>query len=85
MVTVISTSQSYVSVNFNVNFDVVELPDADDLMPSVGITGFAADQPYHLVLVGEKSSLRPVLSGVANRYRADLYLPTGEISTRRRT
>ena len=34
----------------------------------------------HLVLVGEKSSLRPVLSRVAERFKADLYLPTGEIS-----
>ena len=75
-----SNPRSYVSVNFNVNFDVVELPDADDLMPSVGITGFAADQPYQLVLVGEKSSLRPELGAIAQRYHADLYLPTGEIS-----
>src|SRR5262249_38306305 len=37
-------------------------------------------QPYHLVLVGEKSSLRPVLGDVADRFKADLYLPTGEIS-----
>jgi hypothetical protein len=44
------------------------------------IDGFTEHQPYHLVLVGEKSSLRPVLSGVADRYHADLYLPTGEIS-----
>ena len=71
----------YVSVHFDTNFDdVVELPDADDLMPSVGLSGFTADQPYHVVLVGEKSSLRPVLGDVARRYDADLYLPTGEIS-----
>ena len=50
------------------------------LEPDVGITGFTAAQPYHLVIVGEKSSLRPVLADVANRKQADLYLPTGEIS-----
>lgn len=44
------------------------------------MSGFIAEQPYHLVLVGEKSSLRPVLGDVAERYQADLYLPTGEIS-----
>jgi hypothetical protein len=76
----LSDPRSYVSVNFNVNFDVVSLPDADDLLPSVGISGFAADQPYHLVLVGEKSSLRPALGRIAGHYEADLYLPTGEIS-----
>ncbi len=76
--------QSYVSVNFDVRLDVsfdgVTVPDADDLIPYAGLAGFVAEQPYHLVLVGEKSSLRPVLSGVADRYQADLYLPTGEIS-----
>jgi hypothetical protein len=75
---------SYVSVNFDVRLDVsfdgVTVPDADDLTPYAGIWGFTAEQPYHLVLVGEKSSLRPVLSDVADRYSADLYLPTGEIS-----
>ena len=35
-------------------------------------------QPYHLVLFGEKTSLRPVLEPLARRYHADLYLPTGE-------
>lgn len=60
----------YVSVDFE-----VYAPDYDDLAPKAQIT-----QPYHLVLVGEKSSLRPVLGPVASRYQADLYLPTGEIS-----
>ena len=65
----------YVSVDFH-----VEIPDARDLEPKARLAGFTESQPYHLVLVGEKSSLRPVLSTVANRYKADLYLPTGEIS-----
>jgi hypothetical protein len=70
----------YVSVNFNVNTDVVRLPSANDLTPRAGLLGFNADQPNHLVLVGEKSSLRPILGPIAQRYQADLFLPTGEIS-----
>lgn len=62
-----------------VDFEVI-LPDYEDLTPRVGVTGFTDQQAYHIVLVGEKSSLRPVLSEVADRYKADLYLPTGEIS-----
>jgi len=65
----------------------VEIPDADRLQPwafaydrnSDG-TGFRGTQPYKLVFVGEKSSLRSVLGPVAQRVGADLYLPTGEIS-----
>jgi hypothetical protein len=63
----------------SVDFDIV-LPDAEDLTPKVKVIGFTGAQPFHLVLVGEKSSLRPVLEPVADRYQADLYLPTGEIS-----
>ena len=37
-------------------------------------------QPCRLALVGEKSSLAEVLSPLADRYDADLFLPTGEIS-----
>ena len=62
-----------------VDFDVV-VPGIDDITPLAGVEGFTAAQPYHLVLVGEKSSLRDVLGDVADRYHADLYLPTGEIS-----
>jgi hypothetical protein len=66
---------AYVNLDFR-----IYLPDEEDLSPRVGLDGFGAAQPYHLVLVGEKSSLRPVLSDVARRFQADLYLPTGEIS-----
>ena len=58
----------------------IAIPDADDLTPQIGLDDFAAYQPYRLVIVGEKSSLRPVLDPIADRYGADLYLPTGEIS-----
>lgn len=51
-----------------------------DLIARAEISNFAGVQPYHLVIVGEKSSLRDVLIPVANRYQADLYLPNGRIS-----
>ncbi|CAN1548840.1 hypothetical protein MCEMIE22_02104 [Mycobacteriaceae bacterium] len=58
----------------------VTIPGVDDLRPLAGLAGFTPMQPYHFVLVGEKSSLRPVLTRVAQRFGADVYLPTGEIS-----
>jgi hypothetical protein len=67
--------EPYVSVDFE-----IWLPDYADLEPKARITGFTGTQPYHLVLVGEKSSLNDVLGRVADTYQADLYLPTGEIS-----
>jgi hypothetical protein len=70
----------YVSVDFDVKTDVVRLPSVHDLTPHAGLFGFDADQPNHLVLVGEKSSLKPVLGDIADDHQADLFLPTGEIS-----
>lgn len=61
------------------DFDIV-LPDVADLTPQAKIREFTGTQPYHLALVGEKSSLDGVLRPVADRYRADLYLPSGDIS-----
>jgi hypothetical protein len=58
----------------------VEIPDATDIEPVVGLYGFNAVQPYKLVLIGEKASLDEGLSPIAERYGADLYLPTGNIS-----
>jgi len=58
----------------------VRIPDADELEPQIDVEGFAGIQPYRLALVGEKSSLEPVLGPIANTYKADLFLPTGEIS-----
>jgi hypothetical protein len=63
----------------NVGIDI-ELPDADDITPKLGVDEFVGVQPYKLVLVGEKSSLEPVLGPIAATYSADLYLPTGDIS-----
>jgi hypothetical protein len=58
----------------------VDIPDAGDIEPRVGLADFAGVQPYKLVLIGEKSSLDEVLAPIAPRYQADLYLPTGNIS-----
>ena len=56
------------------------LPDADDLRLRADLPGFTGGQhPYHLVLVGEKSSLRDDIAALAERYLADWYLPDGEI------
>ena len=63
----------------NLDLDIY-LPDAADLEPRIGLSHFDGVQPFKLVLVGEKSSLFDVLDPVASGYRADLYLPTGEIS-----
>ena len=58
----------------------IEVPSAEDLKPTVGAIDFRGVQPYKLVMVGEKSSLAEVLDPIAAAYKADLYLPTGEIS-----
>jgi hypothetical protein len=70
--------QPYVSVDF----DAI-VPDIDDITPLAHIDEFTATQPYNLVLVGEKSSLAAVLEPVAERYQADEYWMTGEISDTR--
>ena len=66
---------AYISTNFTIT-----VPSAEDLRPKVWLAGFDGRQPYRIALVGEKSSLRPILSRVARGFEADLYLPTGEIS-----
>lgn len=58
----------------------VDIPAADDITPWIGVANFDAVQPYKLVIFGEKSSLDDVLGPIAETYKADLYLPTGEIS-----
>jgi hypothetical protein len=49
--------------------------------PEGRLAGFDREQPFALVILGEKSSLEDVLLPIAQRYGADLYLPTGEISS----
>ncbi len=56
------------------------VPDAEDFAPRAHLAGGAGVQPYRMAIIGEKSSLEPVLGPVAEEFGADLYLPTGEIS-----
>ncbi len=50
------------------------------LKPSVNCPAVEQRQPYHIVMVGEKSSLKDVLSPIAKDVRGELWLPTGELS-----
>ena len=65
----------YIGVNYK-----VQVPDSDDLHPRVGLDGFTGAQPYRLAILGEKSSLDSVLAPIADRYKADLFLPSGDVS-----
>lgn len=56
------------------------VPDADTFAPRINPKGWHAAQPFRIVMIGEKSSLAEVLKPLAERYKADLYLPTGECS-----
>jgi hypothetical protein len=58
----------------------IEIPDDDDIVPRIGVFDFEGTQPYKIVMVGEKSSLAPVLEPIARTFQADLYLPSGDIS-----
>jgi len=58
----------------------VTIPDVDDINPIAGVADFHGRQPYALAIFGEKASLEDVLLPIAQRYEADLYLPSGEIS-----
>jgi hypothetical protein len=58
----------------------VDIPDASDIEPRLALGGFRGVQPYHLVMIGEKSSLADVLTPEADAFGADLYLPSGEMS-----
>jgi hypothetical protein len=52
----------------------------DDVTPYPYVGGLDPGQPYHLVLVSEKTSPGPVLRPIAANYGADLYLETGDLS-----
>jgi hypothetical protein len=56
----------------------IEIPY--DIEPTLYTRDFRGVQPYHLVMIGEKSSLADDLGPLAAAYQADLYLPTGEMS-----
>ncbi len=56
----------------------IEIPD--DIEPVLYTRDFRGVQPYHLVMIGEKSSLAGDLGPLAQEFGSDLYLPTGEMS-----
>jgi hypothetical protein len=58
----------------------VEIPSADDALPTADVDDFTGEQANKLVIFGEKSSLEDVLGPISTEFGADLYLPTGEIS-----
>lgn len=59
----------------------VEVPDLDDLLPRLTVsTPPRPLQPFRLGLIGEKSSLRPVVEPMAQRYSMDVVLDTGDAS-----
>jgi hypothetical protein len=58
----------------------VEVPSVETMMPSLYCSGFHAQQPYRLCLIGEKTSLREVLAPIAEMVEGELCLPTGEMS-----
>jgi hypothetical protein len=64
---------AYLSTDLN-----IEIPD--DIEPELYTSDFRGVQPYHLVMIGEKSSLADDLRPLAEQFGADLYLPTGEMS-----
>lgn len=60
--------------------DTVEVPDLDAVLPHFYAPGIYASQPFRIILIGEKTSLKEVLSPIASMVGGELLLPTGEMS-----
>jgi hypothetical protein len=58
----------------------IEFPGNVGPVPAIGVGAFVPRQAYQFVLFGEKASLDEVAIPLAERFEADLYLMTGEIS-----
>jgi hypothetical protein len=58
----------------------VEVPALDRALPTFLSFGFDVRQPYRIILIGEKTSLRDVLRPIAEMVDGELLLPTGEMS-----
>jgi hypothetical protein len=58
----------------------VSVPDLEDIKPTVYLDNFKPRQKYRLVVYGEKTSLADVVKRLCERYLADLFLPSGEIT-----
>jgi hypothetical protein len=55
-------------------------PDLSAALPRLALIGGETRQSYRIVLIGEKSSLSPVLQPIAERVEGELLLPTWEVS-----
>lgn len=74
-------SDPFVGVS-GLDAELLEALEGVDFKASVYTGGsfIAPEQPYRLVFFGEKTSLETVLDPLAELYKADLYMPSGEIS-----
>jgi hypothetical protein len=80
-VTVFERSRDRPAVGVSGGFCGIDVPDEDAVLPSVYCSRLAGDQPYRIILIGEKTSLGPVLRGLPGV--AELQLPTGELTDTR--
>jgi hypothetical protein len=60
--------------------DSIVVLGVDAMLPRFNVGNFAGRQEYRLVLIGEKTSLAPVLLPIAKEHGAELLLPRGDIS-----
>jgi hypothetical protein len=58
----------------------IVIPDTDKAVPSFTSPEWPVVQPYRIILLGEKVSLRPVLLPITREVGGELLLPTGEPS-----
>jgi hypothetical protein len=73
-------------VDYVANYLDIEVPEtveAEDIWPRVSLSGFVGEQPYRIAMIGEKTSLAPVLGEISERYGTDLCLLSGNISNTR--
>jgi hypothetical protein len=57
------------------------VPTTDDLLPGFTFEGGSkVQQPYRIVMIGEKTSLAEVLEPIARQKASELLLPTGDIT-----
>jgi hypothetical protein len=59
---------------------LVHVPSLESIRPTVHVDNFYARQRYRLAVFGEKTSLADVLRPLCDHHRADLYLPSGEMT-----
>jgi hypothetical protein len=58
----------------------IEVPDLDYAMPRLYGGDPMQSQPFHICMIGEKSSLQDVLAPIAKRVGGELILSTGDLS-----